>query len=82
MGGILDDAEAIVGKSPKDDRGAEHTSLPQNMQIKDMGDTDKHKSQDLAAETTEADSRTELMIVNRTHHAGDVVDHNEDKKRV
>ena len=71
MGGVLDDAEAVVGKGPEDHRGAEHARLAQDMDIQDMADTDQHKGENLAAQAVSSASvryitaRRQMSIVFR-----------------
>ena len=52
------------------------------MDIQDLGDAYQKESQHLPAEAAEANGGTELMILNRAHHTGDVVDDHEDQKRI
>ena len=81
MGGVLQDGEAVVGNCPEDDRRAEDTGLVQHMDIQHLGDPDQQEGQHLPAETAEADRGTELPILDRAHHAGDVVHDHKDQQQ-
>ena len=82
MGGVLDDAEAVVGKGPEDHRSAEYPRLSQDVDIQYMPDTDQHKGENLATQAAEANGGTELFILDGAHDAGEVVHDHEDQQRV
>ena len=80
MGGILQDAQAVISDGPEDDRRAQDTRLVQHMDIQHLGDPDQQEGQYLPAEAAETDRRTELPVLDGTHHAGDVIYDHEDQQ--
>ena len=52
------------------------------MHVQDLGDAHQKKGQHLPAEASEADSGAELIILDGTHDAGEVVHDHEDQKRI
>lgn len=52
------------------------------MHVQDLGDAHQKKGQHLPAEASEADSGAELMILDGTHDAGEVVRDHEDQQRI
>ena len=82
MGGILQDAQAVISDGPEDDRRAQDTRLVQHMDIQHLGDPDQQEGQHLPAEAAEPDRGTELPVLDRTHHAGDVVHNHKDQQSI
>ena len=81
VGSILQNGEAIVGDRPEDDRCAQDTRLVQYMDVQHLGDPDQKESQNLPAEAAEADRGTELPVLDRAHHARDIVHDHEDQQQ-
>ena len=81
MSGVLQDGETIVCDCPEDDRRAENTRLVQHMDVQHLGDPDQKESQNLPAEAAEADRGTELPVLDRAHHARDIVHDHEDQQQ-
>ena len=82
VGGVLQDAEAVVGDGPEDDGGAQDTGLVQDMHVQHLGDAHQQEGQHLPAEASKAHGGTELSVLDGAHDAGEVVHDHEDQQRV
>ena len=82
MGGILQDTQAVIRNRPEDDGGTQHSRLVQHMDVQDLGNAHQKEGQHLPAEASEAHGRTELPVLNRAHHTGEIVHNHEDQQRV
>ena len=82
VGGVLQDGEAVVGNRPEDHGGTKDTGLVQDVDVQDLGDAHQQEGQHLAAEPAEAHGGAELMILNGTHDAGEIVHDHEDQQGV
>ena len=80
VGGVLQDGEAVIRDRPEDDGSTQYPRLVQHIDVQHLGDPDKQEGQHLPAQAAEADRGAELLILDGTHHAGDVVHDHEDQQ--
>ena len=80
VGGVLQDGEAVIRDRPEDHCRTQDTRLVQHMDIQHLGDPDQQEGQHLPAEAAETDRGAELLILDGTHHAGDVIHDHENQQ--
>lgn len=61
VGGVLQDAEAVIGNRPEDDGSAQDTRLVQDMHLQHLGDAHHQEGQHLPAEA--ADHQLKIIII-------------------
>lgn len=72
---ILKKAHTFIGNIEKDHSGTKHTAGADDLHIKDVCNSDQQEDEYLSADAFKAHLTGESFVCNRTHDAGDVVDH-------
>ena len=82
MGGVLHDADTLVGQVEENDCGTQHSTLTEDIDIHDVTDAYKGKNQHLTADALEANRTGELLVGDGAHDTGDVVDYRKGNQRI
>ena len=78
--GVFQQAHAFVGKVEEDHCRPKNASLANDVDVQNVGNTDQGEDQHLAADALETHRAGKVMVSNRAHHAGNVVnDHKGDE---
>jgi hypothetical protein len=82
MGGVLHDADTLVGQVEENDCGTQHTALTENIDIYNVSDAHQGEDQHFTADALKANGTGELLVGDGSHDACDVVDYRKGNQRI
>lgn len=80
MSCILKKGNFLIGNVEEDHCCSKDTACTDDLHIENVRNSHKQENQYLSADTLESDCTGQLLICNRTHHSGDVVNDHKCKK--
>ena len=82
MRSVFNQGDALIGKVEENDRSTEHADCAKHLDVQQMADAHKRKNKHFTKDALEAHVGRELVVRDRTHDAGDVVQNHEGQQRI